>query len=181
MAAIQFGESLLNWLISQRGWSIALGYALLGVLIEYGKNIAVRISGWHYCRDIDDVLALSFAAALGFVAFENLFLFLTKYSSDVGIVEMVKYTLSRQFFVLPVHLFCSGVFGYFYGVGRFASAEFRRADFARVQRALFFLPARSRHRIARIACGTLISVTTFALFFTILKSKLKMILRLFII
>ena len=169
MAAIQFAPQLFNWIVVYWGWSALFGYALLGVLIEYFKNIVMRIGGWRYSHDVDAVLTLSFAAALGFVTFENLFLFLNEYASGASYVAMLKFTLFRQFFVLPVHLVCSGVFGYFYGVGRFASKDFARTDFAWVQLLFVWLPRRHRHRVARIVSGTVISVVTYALFFTVLK------------
>lgn len=142
-----------------------------GIAIEYYKNFMVRISGVRYFKNVDDVIDLSFAAALGFSFVENVFHF-TLLFADVSSdpVNMVKIFLIREFFILPIHLFCSGIFGYFYGVGLFGGEELRKKNrnsfwFGVLSLLLFFVPQKRRFKAVKILQGTLFSGFFYALFF----------------
>jgi len=173
MLFFDLGDDLRRLLINTLDMPLLLAYFLIGALIEYSKNILVRLTGWGWSKSVDDVIALSFAAALGFVIFANFFQFLLAFSGQLegvnGYVGIVKFVLLREFFVLPVHLFCSGIFGYYYGVAKFATPELRKIDLVWVQKILFFLPLKKRHATASILRGTLISVTFYAVFYTIFQ------------
>lgn len=179
MFMLQFEPFFKNALESQ-GLSFLLIFMLFGVIVEYYKNFMVRIGGYRYFKNIDDVMDLSFAAALGFTFFENFFLFFEMFSGNLpdalGPVKMIKYFLTREFFILPIHLFTSGVFGYFYGVGLFAKQELREknrrsSSFRFLEDILFFVPEERLFKAVKILQGTLISVFFYGLFFTILEQE----------
>lgn len=150
-----------------------------GVVIEYYKNFVVRLTGIGYIKCIDDIIDLSFAAALGYNFFESYFYFFDMFAGNfpkmVGEpVNMTKYFLLREFFIPPIHLFCSGLFGYFYGIGIFATDGLRekeqQAFFYRIfSILLFFLPAKRRFRAIKVLQGTVISVSIFGFFFFLLE------------
>lgn len=145
---------------------------ILGMAIEYFKNIIVRFTGIAYIKSIDDAIDLSFAAALGFTFAENIFHFGALLSvGDMDPIPMLKLFLIREFFILPIHLFCSGIFGYFYGVGLFAGEELQEKNrksfwFKFLSILLFFVPKKRRFRAVKILQGTLLSAIFYAIFFT---------------
>lgn len=138
-----------------------LGFIAVGIIVEYGKNFIIRILGKNYFKDIDDVVDLAFATALGFTFIENIFIFTDLFSAlfsgslssddTYGApIEITKKILSQEFFILPIHLFCSGIFGYYYGLSLFAKES--------LQKKRFF----SQMQIIK---GTLISTITYGVFF----------------
>lgn len=171
-------EEIWKEYLKFQGLNIFMIWIIFGAGIEYFKNYMVRIWGFRYFKNIDDVMDLSFAAALGFTFFENFFQFLVTFSGlnpEIdGPIKMIKYFLTREFFILPIHLFCSGIFGYFYGVGLFAGDELKRkhhkTGFFRFFRFfLFFIPTRFVYKSVKILQGTIISVFFYSLFFTLLE------------
>lgn len=105
---------------------VLLSFIIAGTIIEYGKNFIVRLIGKNYFHGIDDVVDLSFATALGFTCMENWIEFYILFEApfDYGSpVSIIKEILKKEFFILPIHLFCSGIFGYYYGVSLFATNE----------------------------------------------------------
>lgn len=137
-------------------FGVLLGFVFVGTIIEYGKNFIVRLIGKNYFRGIDDVVDLSFATALGFTFMENTLEFSALFSASMDYgspVTILKEILIKEFFILPIHLFCSGIFGYYYGVSLFATNEdgevIKSKAFASFQ----------------IIKGTLISILTYGCFF----------------
>lgn len=174
-----FIDQIQDYLSSTK-LSFFMTFVLFGIVIEYFKNIVVRIGGIKYFRDVDDVMDLSFASALGFTFFENIFYFYIAFSGHnpeiVGPVKMLKYFLMREFFILPIHLFCSGIFGYFYGIGIFAGDELKRQNhkdlsyrMLHIFSRLIFVSEDSVFRVVKIMQGTILSVFFYALFFTFLQ------------
>jgi hypothetical protein len=164
--------------LNDQGWHPIAYFIVLGVLIEYFKNLVVRIVGIKYFKTIDDVIDLSFASALGFTFFENVVEFYLTYEGfnpDIqGPVQMLKYILVREFFILPIHLFCSGIFGYYYGIGLFGGKEViakNRKNFSYQLLYTFSLiiPTKNRFKTVKVMQGTMVSVFFYAFFFTILE------------
>lgn len=131
-------------------------YIILGVMIEYGKNFIIRIIGKNYFKGIDDVVDLAFATALGFTCMENILYFYELFSHELDYgrpIFLIKEVLKQEFFILPIHLFCSGIFGYFYGVSLFATDK----DGNIIQSKIF--------NSFQILKGTVISTGIYGLFF----------------
>ncbi|MEI7511095.1 MAG: PrsW family glutamic-type intramembrane protease [Candidatus Peregrinibacteria bacterium] len=156
-----YEPSLGKFLRHDIALNILASYIILGVLIEYGKNIIVRLVGGHYFQGIDDVIDLSFATALGFTFAENtihfysLFLQPLDYGTPIAVFKEI---LSREFFILPIHLFCSGIFGYFYGVSIFATSSMEEQE---TQKGF----AGWEFRTMSLLKGTIISTVTYGVFF----------------
>ena len=160
-------------------FSIGISLFFMSMAVEYFKNITVRIGGLHYIRSIDDAIDLSFAAALGFTGIENIIAFTEMFSGNNPTIAgdpivMTKVFLIREFFVLPVHLFTSGLFGYFYGMALFSGKELREKNkksiwFRMLSLFFFFLPSSRRFRAVKILQGTLISGLFYGIFFAFLQ------------
>lgn len=158
---------------------LAAATTAAGIAIEYSKNLIVRLVGVGFIRDIDDIIDLSFAAALGFSFGENAVYFFDLFTGQVQAaagnpVTSAKYFLLHALFIPPIHLFCSGLFGYFYGKGRFAAPALRQAESRQILYRLMalpviFLPEALRYRFVKTAQGTLVSVLFFGSFFTLLQ------------
>jgi len=135
-----------------------------GVIIELSKNMIVRFFGKKFFETIDDVVDLSFATALGFTATENIFhfyeLFLYADTYDTPIV-IIKEIISQVFFIIPIHLFCSGIFGYYYGLSLFAKPN---------QRTFW----KKAYGLVQFIKGTFISITVYGLFFYIMTQDVRM-------
>lgn len=101
----------------------ALSYLLIflsvGFLEEYLKHWVVKKADTRVFESIDDVIELSIVAALGFAFIENVgYFFMLQLRSDhEGLVALF---FVRSVFVVFVHILCSGIYGYFYGLGHFA-------------------------------------------------------------
>jgi len=158
------------------GVGIFVGFFALGAAIEYFKNFVVRIAGIRYFQNIDDVMDLSFAAALGFTFGENFFHFLVAFSGNnpevVGPLKLGKFILMRELYFLPIHLVTSGLFGYFYGVGIFAGDRLREKEkgrffFRLFQKIFFWISEKKVFRAFKIFEGTFFSAVFYALFFGI--------------
>ncbi len=167
-------------------------FIVFGVIIEYFRNYVVRITGVGYIKNIDDIIDLSFAAALGFTFFENFFYFYelfigaivttTASGETVPMIELpvtaLKYFLLREFFIPPIHIFCTGLFGYFYGIAIFANDDLRKQQakslwYRLYATLLFFFPRKYRFKAVTIAQGTCLSALSFGVFFAILQHDPK--------
>ena len=111
---------------------------------------------------------LSFATALGFVFYQHIFyfygLFLGAYPDIQGPVKILKEILKSEFFILPIHLFCSGMFGYYYGVSLFATEKLKQSYWEGKKWQTVF-----PFKTITILKGTLISIFFYGIFFTLLK------------
>lgn len=135
-------------------------FLIIGVLIEYNKNLLVRFIGKNFFSSLNDVVDLSFATALGFTAMENIIVFYFLFSGDFeygASIEIIKNILTQILFILPVHLVASGVFGYYYGLSLFALPE-ERKYLGKI------------YPYIQIFKGTIFSVVPYAIFFY-LKEK----------
>lgn len=161
--------------LKNTGFLLFFLFVLFGGIIEYYKNSIVRLCGTRFFRNIDDVLDLSFAAALGFAFFENCGVFLKAFlSEEMGPVKLTKFLLFHGFFIIPIHLFCSGVFGYFYGIGLFAGDEIRQQNehsvpFRLLSPLFSFLSPDSQFKATKILQGTVLSVLIYGIFYWFLQ------------
>lgn len=170
---------VISWLGEADLWKLFGILVAFGVVIEYFRNYIVRLCGVGFIRSIDDIIDLSFAAALGFTFFENFFYFSQMFTGQIEFlagkpVTALKYFLLHVFFLPPIHIFCTGIFGYFYGVGVFGNDQLRAANqktfwYRLFAILLFFFPRKSRFKAVKIAQGTCVSAISFGIFFALLQ------------
>ncbi|MBI5414215.1 PrsW family intramembrane metalloprotease [Candidatus Peregrinibacteria bacterium] len=72
-------------------------------------------------QSIDQVILVSIMSALGFSFVENI-IYLLHFVENGGtsLANIATFIAMRSIFVVMVHMFCSGVFGYYYGISLFA-------------------------------------------------------------
>jgi RsiW-degrading membrane proteinase PrsW (M82 family) len=101
--------------------SIFLVAISIGLIEEYLKHWVVKKADHNFFRSVDDVIELSIIAALGFAFLENIiYLFREILSGGISHQFFTLFFL-RSLFVVFVHILCSGVYGYYYGVGYYAA------------------------------------------------------------
>ncbi len=159
MAEHNIEQSLLSFFSLVSPYYLFFTLLSIGIIIELGKNTIVRLFGKNFFETLDDVVDLSFATALGFTAAESIIHFYTLFqladTYDTPMI-MVKEVISQSFFILPIHLFCSGIFGYYYGLALFATPKERT----------FW---KKLYPIVQFIKGTFISTLTYGIFFYILR------------
>lgn len=92
----------------------------VGVMEEFAKFWIMRLINQNFFKSIDDVIELAIISALGFAFFENVLYF----TSQVGRLSaggFAVFALFRVTVVTMVHVLCSGILGYYYGMAFFAS------------------------------------------------------------
>lgn len=95
-------------------------YLAVGFLEEVLKHFVVVKADKSIFSSIDEVIELSIIAALGFAFLENIAYFYMQYMSGGMDGGFWVFVLQRSLFVVFVHVLCSAIYGYFYGIGFFA-------------------------------------------------------------
>jgi RsiW-degrading membrane proteinase PrsW (M82 family) len=92
----------------------------VGVMEEFVKFWIMRFIDHNHFKSIDDVIELAIISALGFAFFENVLYFINQWE-NVSATGFFAFALFRVTIVTMVHVLCSGVLGYYYGMAFFAS------------------------------------------------------------
>lgn len=114
----------------------ALVFLSVGFMEEFSKHWVIKKADQKYFRSVDDVIELSIVAALGFAFLENIgyFFFMILRGQQEHLLQLF---VMRSSFVVFIHILCSGIYGYFYGVGYFAKEIFLDEEKAGKK---FFIP-----------------------------------------
>lgn len=99
--------------------SVILTFMFVGVIEEVMKQSAVHAVDDKKIRHIDDAIAFSIVAALGFSFTENILYFYNIWVAK-GPEHLLLPFIFRSVFSTFAHLLFSGMFGYFYGIAHFA-------------------------------------------------------------
>ncbi len=96
-------------------------FVLFGAMEEIIKHFVVRQVDKRTLgiQTIGDSIRLSFASALGFSFVENGY-YLVQFWPSISIGQLVGMYIFRAIFTTCAHLIFSGIFGYFYGIGKFS-------------------------------------------------------------
>jgi hypothetical protein len=106
-----------------------VSFALVGVIEEWSKHWVIKKSDRAYFKSIDDVMQLSIIAAIGFAFAENIInpnYFIAFINDYLVTPESPRWgpffgsVFGRSVITNMVHITCSGVLGYFYGLAFFA-------------------------------------------------------------
>lgn len=106
-----------------------VSFALVGVIEEWSKHWVTRKSDPAYFTSVNDVMQLSIIAAIGFAFAENVvnpnyfIAFVTNYLVESPSPQwgpFIGSVFGRSIITNMVHITCSGVLGYFYGLAFFA-------------------------------------------------------------
>ncbi len=96
----------------------------IGAMEEFFKFGVMKIISKNFFRSIDDVISLAIISALGFSFYENM-IYLNGQWGALSISGFLMLALSRATIVTMVHVLCSGVLGYYFGLAYFASPIMR--------------------------------------------------------
>jgi len=131
--------------IFQRG-DIAIGEKIAflvvgGMLEEYIKHLVLRFSDDEKIESVDDALSFSILVALGFAFVENIMYFERFMSSEFGnsFKNIAIFFLLRSTISVAAHISFSGIFGYYYGISRFANEICREEIFKVKYKGITFL------------------------------------------
>lgn len=119
---------------------------------------------------INDAIRYSLAAALGFSFTENIY-YLYEFWPSISTGELVQMYIFRSIFTACAHMIFSGVFGYFYGVGKFSIVLMQHEKLLgeenKIQKfiaKIFNLPMSEGFRQASILKGLLLAIGMHATF-----------------
>jgi RsiW-degrading membrane proteinase PrsW (M82 family) len=157
--------------IANQFFASLLVFMSVGLIEEYSKHWVIKKADRKYFESIDDVIELSIVAALGFAFLENIGYFFYYFLNTGMSADLINLFIMRSLFVVFIHILCSGIYGYFYGVGYF-SKEVYKDEIKAGKR--FFIPS-FLHRVFHlktervfhdemISLGLIISVVVHGLY-----------------
>jgi len=100
--------------------ALFLSFIGVGVIEEYGKFWIMKAINHNFFKSIDDVIELAIISALGFAFLENIVYFSEKWG-ELSTGNYFAFAIMRVTIVTMVHMLCSGILGYYYGMAFFAS------------------------------------------------------------
>lgn len=139
----------------------------LGVLEEIFKQTFLRTvdSKWLLIETVNDSIKLSMIAALGFSFAENVYPYFFTLIQFGNYKELMGAYLVRSLFTSAMHISVSGIFGYYYGISKFA-IDFREQSkwtgekmyVTKLITWLFNIPQSESFREQKILKGLLIAM-----------------------
>lgn len=90
---------------------------ILAMLEEYSKHLFVRLFGDHKIKNVANAIELSVIVALGFAFFENII-----YANNSGGGSISSIIIGRSVISMFGHVIFSAIFGYYYGISKFANS-----------------------------------------------------------
>lgn len=124
--------SEINRTVEQIALAALFTNIIVGIIEEIAKNVIVRVIDKRhpeYFQTITSALKLSLCAGLGFSFAENIFYFYNVWTNpSFNYADLFSTFVFRSIFTMCAHMIFSGIFGYYFGVGKFASdiTEFAR-------------------------------------------------------
>ena len=100
--------------------ALFLSFVGVGVMEEFLKFWMMKMIGQRFFKSIDDVIQLAIVSALGFAFYENIVYFINNWNS-LTTGSFFAFAMFRVTIVTMVHVLCSGILGYYFGMAFFAS------------------------------------------------------------
>lgn len=100
--------------------ALFLSFVGVGVIEEFMKFQIMRLINLKFFKSIDDVIELAIVSALGFAFLENIVYFSHNWE-QLSVSSFFVFAVMRITIVLMVHILCSAILGYYYGMAFFAS------------------------------------------------------------
>lgn len=117
---IDFKNNIESLFSSSPIMALFLSFVGVGVIEEYAKFWIMKLIDHGFFKSIDDVIELAIVSALGFAFFENIIYF-TAHIDNLSTGSFFVFALMRVTVVTMVHILCSGILGYYYGMAFFSS------------------------------------------------------------
>lgn len=138
-------------------------------------------------RTIGDSIRYSIASALAFSFIENIY-YLTQFWAIISIGELVGMYIFRSMFTMAAHMIFSGIFGYYYGIGKFSmylteqeKIIGKKHRIAKVISKIFKLPTSQGYQQEMIIKGLIIAIGTHATFNYLLQFNIILPVIIFVI
>lgn len=140
---------------------------ILAMLEEIFKQLFLRFIDEKYLlvETVNDSVKFAMIAALGFSFMENVYPYFFRIINSGHYNELMSIFFIRSIFTSAMHIAVSGIFGYHYGVSKFA-IDFREQSnwegnklyFAKFLNRVFEIPQSKAYKEQRIFYGLLISM-----------------------
>lgn len=102
------------------GLALFLSFIGVGVMEEFLKFWIMKSIGHRFFKSIDDVIEFAIISALGFAFLENIIYFTSQWGS-LSTGTFAIFAMFRVTIVTMVHILCSGILGYYFGMAYFSS------------------------------------------------------------
>jgi len=119
-------------------------------------------------QKISDSIRYSLAAALGFAFTENVY-YIINFWPKISIGELTGMYIFRSIFTTCAHMIFSGIFGYFYGIGKYSiylrkqeEVMGYRENIAKIISKIFRIPLSQAYQQKAVLKGMIIAVTAHA-------------------
>jgi len=139
---------------------------ILAILEEYSKHLIVRLFDDHKIKNIANAVELSIIVALSFAFLENIIYFTSSPQEQIPSV-----ILGRSIISMFGHIVFSAVFGYYYGLSKFAravhhieSVESHAPAFPQWVHRIFRFKAHNTYRSQKIFEGLVFAALIHAVF-----------------
>lgn len=126
--------SLITNSVREVALAVLFTNVIVGIIEEIAKNMIVRVIDKRhpeYIQNISAALRLSICAGLGFAFAENIFYFYNIWvSPEFGVQDLFATFVFRSAFTMLGHMVFSGIFGYYFGLGKFSADIVEHARWA---------------------------------------------------
>lgn len=181
--AFTYTQSFQQNMISMGGLvsiplNIIFTFAIVGVIEEFMKHVAVRAMGQAEFHDLDDVIELSILCALGFSFTENIMYFHSIWMSQ-GPQNLLVPFVFRSIFSSFAHILFSGILGYYYGLSYFSTPilrEQKKIIWPKMMEQIFGVDDEKIYAFQNLVQGFLIAVTLHAIFNVLLEMEWTILL-----
>ncbi len=164
-------------------------FVLFGALEEIIKHYVIRSVDKRtvLVKTIGDAIRYSLAAALGFSFTENIY-YLYEFWPSISTGQLVGMYMFRSIFTACAHMIFSGIFGYFYGIGKFSIEIVKQkkltgkiSGFSKFIAKTFNLPLSHAHQQHMIIKGLFIAIIMHAAYNYLLQFNFVLPVIIFVI
>ena len=134
--------------------AVVAGALWTGLYEEWIKQVVAKKARNYFCC-IDDVIEFSIIAALGFAFAENVWYFHSQSLQPGGLTSFV--VVYRSVGSMFLHVFASGIFGYYAGLAFFAKGKLLRDNEAGIQHRVI----NRLHRLFHVRSSTVFASAKF--------------------
>lgn len=141
---VDFKENIGNLFSESPLMALFLSFVGVGVIEEFAKFRIMKFIDHNFFKSIDDVIELAIISALGFAFLENIIYF-TQNIENLSTGGFFVFAMMRVTVVTMVHVLCSGILGYYYGMAYFSSPVLKIQHMKRKQHPVLVFLKRVFH------------------------------------
>lgn len=147
-------------------------FVLFGALEEIIKHYVIVAVDKKtvLIKTIGDAIRYSLAAALGFSFIENIY-YLYEFWPSISVGQLTMMYIFRSVFTACAHMIFSGIFGYYYGIGKFSIEIIKQnklvgkiSGFSKTLAKIFNIPLSHAHQQHMVVKGLFIAISLHAIY-----------------